>query len=54
MMIGKTKVKKGTIRAKVFRAETGQWEDLGIIASTNIFWKIKNKIKKLWQQYLQP
>jgi len=28
------KVKKGTISARVFRAATGKWEDLGVIAKT--------------------
>ena len=31
----KSKAKwKGTIRARVWRAETGKWEDLGVIAAS--------------------
>ena len=40
-MITKAKVKKATIKARVFRAETGKWEDLGVI------WKSQGRLKKL-------
>ena len=50
IQLGKAKVRKGTIKARVYRAATGQWEDLGVICSTSLVWRIKNKIKILWQQ----
>ena len=53
MQAKKTKI--GTIQAKVFRASTGTWENLGTIYSSKVslIEKIINKIKdkiKIWQQ----
>ena len=52
-MIAKGNIKKAEIRARVFRAATGEWEDLGTISKlkVNIFNKIITNIKKIWQQY---
>jgi len=41
------KVKRADIKARVYRATTGKWEDLGIITSTDRFWKIKKFIWKV-------
>ena len=32
----KAKVRKATISARVYRAETGKWEDLGVISKTKL------------------
>ena len=52
MITASAKIKKSQIRAKVFRASTGKWEDLGVIAKTEgRFKKFIRKIKTLlWQQ----
>ena len=43
--------KKVTIRAKVFRAKTGKWEDLGIVwQNQGRIGKIIKKVKQ-WLQY---
>lgn len=50
-MLAFAKTKKAMIQARVFRASTGRWEDLGIIWQTKGW--IKNLIDKikLWLQY---
>jgi len=46
-MRAKAKTKKATISARVWRAETGKWENLGIIYKTENF--LSKIIKKLRQ-----
>lgn len=50
-MIAKAKTRKVTIKARVYRAATGQWEDLGVIYSSKS--RIKNIINKIktWLQF---
>lgn len=38
---------KGEIRARVFRIATGQWEDLGVISSSKLVWRIKKWLGRL-------
>lgn len=40
--------KKVTISARVYRASTGKWEDLGTIATTSFWGSLWIKIKSLW------
>ena len=52
-MLSLLKIRHTTIKARVFRAETGIWEDLGVI------WKTKGRLKNfkdkvlLWLLYLR-
>ena len=41
----KAKTRKATIRARVYRASTGQWEDLGVISRSHP--DLLERIKKL-------
>lgn len=36
-----------TMRAKVYRASTGQWEDLGVIAKSSFIERLKHMLIKL-------
>ena len=38
---------KAEMKIRVYRANTGKWKNLGIVASTDRFWKIKKVIKKM-------
>ena len=53
-MITNVKIKKSVISARVYRAQTGKWEDLGIIYQSKVgyypFMNIINRIKK-WLQF---
>ena len=49
-MLTKADTRKATISARVYRASTGQWEDLGIIWQTKGL--IKNLINRI-QKWLQ-
>lgn len=44
-VIAKFKLKKATISARVYRASSGKWEDLGMVASTGWWENLKIKIK---------
>jgi len=46
------KVKRADIKARVYRAATGKWEDLGVIASTDWKWNLVNKIKEVVKKWL--
>lgn len=44
--------KEVTIRARVYRVNSGQWEDLGIIASNKKSWIIKKKIESFLREVI--
>lgn len=44
--VANTKLKKGTVSARVYRAATGKWENLGVIASTSKWFNFKQGVKK--------
>jgi len=45
----KAKIKKARISARVYRAETGKWENLGVIYKVeNFLEKIIKKLKKVF------
>jgi hypothetical protein len=42
----KSKIKNFNIAARVYRAETDEWQDLGTISSTKLgWWKVRNLFK---------
>ena len=48
-----TKIHRATIRARVFHAATGEWEDLGIIWRMNGIMKNILDRTKIWLQSLR-
>jgi len=43
----KAKIRRCTISARVYRAATGKWEDLGVIASSKKLWRVEKAMKKI-------
>lgn len=45
---GKATTRRAEIRARVYRAGTGKWEDYGVVSSYKLSWRIKNWFKRLF------